>query len=261
MHPRNWIHSLMRSSSSSLSSTEQIQTGSHIQQWIITGFKALDSGDWVEDGGPLQFIIVVRHFVQLDGPQFDNLAVLGPMHGRIICDIAFLGNLYRVGKGNATVDDACLYLVVQVRGILGLGFFIRDMRLASIRRDAVADCCNLAVGGNEFEGIDTKVLFCRKARRKGFRCAQEGTSRRGFAQKDFDWRGTRRFVVSGRLADGNEEIVKRLTSPYREEGGRMSNHVGVLALPILVRQVETQCKASWVRIGIIVGNDGDTSRV
>lgn len=176
----------MRARSSPLPTTEQVQICSLIQQRIITDIQALDSGDGIEDNLALLLVIIIRHFLQGNGTQFHELAVLGPTLGCIIGNVAFFCDLRPPAETNTTVDDARLDLVVQVRGILALGFVLGDVRFAGIRRDLVAHECFFTFRGDQFEGVHTKEFLSSEAGGEWLGRGDKGKGPWCFAEESFD---------------------------------------------------------------------------
>lgn len=191
---------MMRASRSPLLATQQVQISPLVQKRIVTNIHACNAGDRVEDDLALFLVVVVRHSLQGNRPQLHQLPVLGPTLRGIVGDVAFLGDLCPPAETHPAVDDARLDFVVQICRILGLGLFVGDVRFASVRCDAVSYQGLLALGREEFEGVDAEVLLGPEAGGERLGCRDEGQRRGCFAQERFDGRWVLGRVGSGRCA-------------------------------------------------------------
>lgn len=159
IHSGLWPPSLSRPSDPS---ALQVDTRSHVQHRIITRLNTADSWDGIENDLPLILVVAIHHLVNLDSTQLHNLSIFRPVFGSIICWITLFGDLSSQLEGDWAVNDSGLNVIVEVGSIFCLCLFLREVRFASVGLDAVADERTLAVGGDELEGVYTKVFLGRE---------------------------------------------------------------------------------------------------
>ena len=190
----------MRACSPPFFATLQVQICPLIQEWIIAGIHARNSGDGIEDDLALLFVVVVRDLIQGNGTQFHELSIFRPPLRRVVGNVTFLGDLGPPAEADAAVNDTCLDLIVKIRGILALGLLVSDVRLTRVWGDAVADEGFLSVRGDQLESVDAEVFLSPEAAGEWLWSSDKCSRSWVLAEESFDGRWILRCVGRGRSA-------------------------------------------------------------
>ena len=153
--------------STPLSPADEIDRRSHLQQRIIRRLNALDPWNRVVDDLLLFQCIVWNHSPHLDGPQLHQLSTFRPVHRRIVDLVSFLGKLGHDVEYDFFPGYALLDLIVEKTGTFLFDSAVVEMVLASGGEDAIAEICAFAIGGDEFERVDSIVGFSCETRGRG----------------------------------------------------------------------------------------------
>lgn len=209
----------MRSGRSPLPARDQIDTGPHVDQRVVTGLDTLDPGYRVVNHGTLFLVVVIDDGFQFDRAEFDDLALLGPPHRRVVGGVVRVRDLGGQGETGPSVDDSSLDLVVQESRVLGFGFFVGQVGRTGVRSDAVPHERGPTVGRQKFEGVDPEIVFRGEAGRGGLGSFDESLGRRGLAQKLLDGGRGRGSSGGGGSPYGFEQFQKPLAGPDGEKRG------------------------------------------